>query len=182
MMSEDTKQEALNNFGNTLFKLSGLYEAIPDLIDAIEEDIAGSYEAIKEENEDEEADYYPDNKDNCYGGEIFVTFHILKDGKPNEELNYCDITEKQKILLNVLSTDGEMSLSVNRVDYQGHKWGIAFSVPKRINENTERFDIFLTLDMDAYTLKKYEIKVGTKEDIDTETLNKLSLMYQLKYS
>lgn len=181
-MSEEAKQEALNNLGDALFKLSGLYEAIPDLIDAIEEDIAGRYEAIKEEYDDEGTDYYPDNKDNCYGGQIFETYHILKDGMLNDVMKYCDITEKQKVLLNVLSSDGEMSLSVNRVDYQGHKWGIAYNVPKKMSEDTERFYIFLTLKHDYHKLKKYEIKVGTDYDIDAETLNKLSLMFQLKYS
>ncbi|MBT8634018.1 hypothetical protein C2751_00020 [Polynucleobacter paneuropaeus] len=72
-MSDNAKQEALNNFGDALFKLSGLYDAIPDLVDAFEEDIAGRYEAIKEEYDDEDSEYddYTDPKDNRYGGAYF---------------------------------------------------------------------------------------------------------------
>ena len=183
-MSDNAKQEALNNFGDALFKLSGLYDAIPDLVDAFEEDIAGSYEAIKEEYDDEDSEYddYTDPKDNRYGGHIFETYQILKNGKPIDELNYCDLSEKQKVFLNKLSSDGEMSLSVHRTDFEGQDWGIAFSVPKTMSEDAERFDIFLTIKINSYHPKKNVIEVGTKEDIDADALNKLSLMFQLKYS
>ena len=133
-MSDDTKQEALNNFGNTLFKLSGLYEAIPDLTDAFEEDIAGRYEAIKEEyDNDGEDDDYTDPKDNRYGGHIFESYQILKNSKPVNELNYCDISDKQKEFLSKLSIEGGLTISVHRIDFEGQGWGFAFSVPKSMS-------------------------------------------------
>jgi hypothetical protein len=147
-------QTPTQKFVETALRNTGLLQIIPAIISDIEEEIAGSYDAI---DEDEDGGSAP-----SYGGVIYYTHNLIDEGNWDYQLEKRT-SDSQKRLLLKLVEDNNLSLSVERTDWR-QKW--QFILTPEIAPNTnERIEIEVEIDISVLTPTSFSI-TATSDDED----------------
>lgn len=144
------------------------------IVDQIEDDISGQYDAIDEEE--------GDGSTPSYGGLVYTSFMLVEDGKLNYIAQRRLTTEQKKILL-MISDEGELEISVCRNDYFTHDYSFPISVPKVPNKpEGERFFLYVDMKFSINNLKDCELDVSYSEDMTPADLDKYLVLYSLAFS
>lgn len=154
---------------------SGLASVLPFIVDQIEEDLSGQYEAIIDE---EDSAGTP-----SYGGLCYTSYTLVSEGKPNAMASKR-LSDLQLKVLNSLCDEGEFEISVCRDDSPRHEYSFAFSVPKVPNQSVgERIFLYVRMKLSVHAPQIYKLdEVSYSEDLLPADLDKLLLVYTLSLS
>lgn len=134
------------SFVEALLKSSGILQIIPAIVSDVEDEIAGSYDAIDEEDDDVGAP--------SYGGVIYYTHNLVDEGKFDYQIEKRLTISNKRFILNLLE-DKNLSISVERTDWR-QKW--SFYLHPEIAPNTnERLEIDVEIDISVLTPTSFTI-------------------------
>ena len=141
-------------FVETILNKTGFLQIIPAILSEIEDEIAGSYDAIEE---DEDLGSAP-----SYGGVIYYTHNLVSDGEVDYHIAK-KLSDSQKRLFLNLVEDNNLSLSVERTDWR-QKW--QFYLRPEIAPNTnERMEIDVEIEISVLNPTSFSI-TATSDDED----------------
>jgi hypothetical protein len=131
----------------TLLENCGFFELMPGIVEDIEDELAGTYNAVED---DGDVSYAA-----TYGGVIYHSERLIAEGNFVYRLKK-GLSDNQKKIFKNLVNDDDFEVGVERTDYK-QKW--AFRIQPEISPNSnERFDIDVEMTVSVLNPKKYEIE------------------------
>jgi hypothetical protein len=165
----------LDDLAKLALKSSGLLTHLNVIMDDIEEEIAGSYEASDDE---EDAAMTP-----SYGGLVYTSYEVMNDDDFTYRLDRR-LSDEQKYYLKKFANDKNFSISVCRNDNFVQELTLTLSVPFALNsEDSDSFEIDIELRAYIHNPSSYTIKAETYDDnVTVEDIDKTLLLYHLSLS
>lgn len=169
--SPSTSAYPEDRLARLLLEKSGFVSILQRIVDDIEEDIAGQYEAIEDED--------GDGSTPSYGGNVYTSYSLVDDYKPSYLVSKR-ISDEQRKVLDLLCDEGDFEISVCRNDRLRHKYSFALSVPNVPNKpEGERFFLYIEMEFSMYDIEEYELIVTHSDDLSSKDLDKFLLLYSL---
>lgn len=139
-------QTPTQKFVETVLNNIGFLQIIPAILSEIEDEIAGSYDAIDEE---EDLGSAP-----SYGGVIYYTHNLVSDGEVDYHIAKT-LNDSQKRLFLKFVENNNLILNVERTDWR-QKW--QFYLRPEIAPNTnERMEIDVEIEISVLNPKSFSI-------------------------
>lgn len=166
-----TNEETANKLALLVFKQTGLHDLRRKIVDYIEDDIAGTYSAIDDEEDDASTP--------SYGGYCNSVIPIFTDKDFDYPFDKF-LTDKHKSNFLSWTDESTLDLSADRDDFFKQEWSINFLLPVAPSDpNSEVFDFKLTAIVSILGDNHYEVKGSTYNDISNDELDKILFTYSL---
>jgi len=163
----------LTRYAEDIFQRTGLGKCIDSIYDEIEEEFSGSY--FKTNNNDEDWTIAA-----TYGRELTDTYPLIENGRLCHAIKY-ELNDSEQQLILMLARKQDLELSVRRSDHFGQLWSLSFSLPVIPNKPTGD-----TLELDYQLIistqrKLVNIRASSNRQLDEAQMQRLSLLYKLKF-
>jgi len=164
----------LDDLAKLVLKSCGLLTHLNVIVNDIEEDIAGSYTAIDDE------DYGAITS--SYGGLVYTSYTVMNDNDITYRLDRR-LTDEQKAYLKKYVNDKDFEISVCRNDSFKQELTFSLTVPLALNtEECKSFEMDVELKANIFDTDKCEIKAITYDDVTVDDIDKALLIYSLFFS
>lgn len=165
----------LDDLAKLILNSCGLLSHLNVIMDDIEEEIAGSYDAVDDE---EEQAITP-----SYGGLVYTSYDVMNDNDITYRLDKR-LNDEQKSYLKKFANDKDLNISICRNDNFVQELTLTLTVPFSLNtEDSGSFDIDIELRAYIYNSGSYTIKTKTyDENVTVEDIDKTLLLYSLSLS
>jgi hypothetical protein len=107
------RKQVLKQRSENVLKRSGLLDVRGTFVDDIEEEIAGAYDSIDDEEDDAITP--------SYGGIVYSSYHYLTESGFESRVNK-KLSDTQKYFTYRLVEDSDLTISVERTDSLSQKW------------------------------------------------------------
>lgn len=154
-----------------VLKRSGLLDIRTTIISDIEEEIAGAYDSIDDEEDDAMTP--------SYGGIVYSSYYYLTESGFEYRVDK-KLTDAQKEFTNKIVEDRELTISVERTDSFSQKWGFELHIPTVPNKlDSDRFVVSVEMKVSLFHPNRYEIKAIDESELDENDIEKIFLLYTL---
>ena len=157
-----------SKYVEALLKNCGFLESIPKIVEDIEGELAGAYEAVEEEND---VSYVA-----TYGGVIYHSEPLITKGNFAYRLKR-GMSDNQKKNFKNLINDDDFEVSVERTDYK-QKW--VFCIQPEISPNSNgRVDIDVEMIVSVLNPTQFEIEAAESSEDDEINYSELLFVTNL---
>ena len=167
MPSNPTLEKLVEN----VLKRSGLLDVRSAVVDDIEEEIAGAYDSIDDEEDDAITP--------SYGGIVYSSYHYLTESGFESRVNK-KLTDAQKDFTYRLVEDSDLTISVERTDSFSQKWNFELHIPTIPNiPDSERFVVSVGIKVSLFHPNSYVIEATDESELEEKEIEKIFLLYTL---
>lgn len=168
-----TAEDNLKALARLIFDKSGLANSLNVIANDVEEQLAGEYEAIDDE---EDEPITP-----SYGGLCYTTYYLMDDGKIVRRVDR-NLTDSQRELIKRIAEDGNLSISVCRDDWFKHEYSFSISVPMSPTvSDSDRLPIYVEIKFSIHNTRDVTLSASTEDEVGDNEVSKALMLYTLAY-